>query len=212
VKPAQQREKLVADQASLRLGIRAVGPEWEPLRAAVAVGLVAPDGEQGTDDAVLALRLDPSRDAARSDAEQHGLHLVGCCVSSGAQPVGREAVADRAKLLLGLAPAPVDYFRPEELAAEARVLFRLGAAEPMIHVKSRHLISELTEHVPQACRIGAPGDEAQHVAAGRDQISFPNVLLDALAQVRFFHLVILTAALLLLPGCGSAETVVPPVF
>ena len=95
VEPAEQGQDLVADQPALRLRVGRVGAEREPDGLAVRLRLVAPDAEQRADDAVLALGLDPAGLPARHQPVDDGLDLVGCRVAGGAQPVGRERVAER---------------------------------------------------------------------------------------------------------------------
>src|SRR5437870_2590101 len=61
VQLAETRHDLVADQPALRVPVGRVGAEFEPLRAAVRLRLVAPHREQRPHDAVLPLRLDSLR-------------------------------------------------------------------------------------------------------------------------------------------------------
>src|SRR5438270_13538458 len=98
---AQPRQDLVADQATLRVRIRRVDTKLEPLGAAISVRLLAPDLEQRTHDAVLALRLDSARRAARDEAIQDGLHLIAGGVPGRAKPIACDRVADLAELVLG---------------------------------------------------------------------------------------------------------------
>ena len=44
-------------------------------------------------------------------------------------------------------------------------------------------VAELAEPVPEAGRVGAPGDEARHLRAGREQVAGANVGLDPLEHV-----------------------------
>src|SRR6266568_3968462 len=97
---AKPRQDLVTDQAALRVAVRAVDSEVEILGAAIGFRLLAPDGEHGPDDSVLAFRLDPARRSARDQPVEDGLDLVGGGVAGRAQPVGRERVADLAELVL----------------------------------------------------------------------------------------------------------------
>ena len=69
-----------------------------PTAFAVRLRLVAPDAEQRPNDPVLPLRLDPAGLAARHQTVDDGLDLVGGRVAGGAQPVGRERVAELAQL------------------------------------------------------------------------------------------------------------------
>ena len=73
----------------------------------------------------------------------------------------------------------VEDLRAEQLAAEARVLVRLGAAQAMIDMHREDAIAEPAERVPQTCRVGAARDEAGDLAARRDQLVLVNVRLNA---------------------------------
>src|SRR5438067_583658 len=134
----QQRQDPFADEAARRVAVRAVHAVGESVGAAVGDGLVAPERQERSDDAVFALRFDPGGAAARDEPVEDRLDLIGGCVARGAQPVGREAVANLAKLLLGgtrarrrsrraLHPgilrdaAAVDELGAHQLAAKARV-------------------------------------------------------------------------------------------
>ena len=64
VELAQQRQDLLADEPALRVRVGRVPAEVEALGEAIGLGLVAPEVEQGADDAVGALRLDPAGRAA----------------------------------------------------------------------------------------------------------------------------------------------------
>src|SRR4051794_1385871 len=72
----QPRQDLAPDQATLRVHVRRVRAEGEAVRAAVLLGLRAPEVEQRPHDAVLALRLDPLRAPAGDEPVEHGLDLV----------------------------------------------------------------------------------------------------------------------------------------
>ncbi len=136
---------------------------------------------RGAHDAVLALDLDRPRRAARDEAVEHRLDLVGGGVARRAETVAGERVAQLAKRLLGGAafrPA-LDHLRAEHLAAEAGVLLRLLAAEAVVHVQRVDPIAERPQHVPEAGRVGAARDERDDLAAGRDQLVAADVLLDA---------------------------------
>ena len=63
-------------------------------------------------------------------------------MAGGAQAVGGERVAEVAQLGLGRAGG-LDDFRAESLAAEARVLVRLGTAQPVRDVQCRDPVAEL---------------------------------------------------------------------
>ena len=63
--------------------------------------------------------------------------------------------------------------------AESRILGGLRAAQAVVHVHSGDAIAEGTEHVPQACRVGAARHETRHLAPGRDQLVAADRLFDA---------------------------------
>src|SRR5439155_10996533 len=119
-------------------------------------------------DAVLAAGLDPVRGAPGDEPVQHGLDLVGRRVAGGAQAVAGEGVPELAEGLLGRACGwlSLDDLGAEAFAAEAGVLVGLGAAEPMVDVQGGHAVAELAEGVPEAGRVGAAGDEREHLGAG----------------------------------------------
>ena len=62
--------------------------------------------------------------------------------------------------------------------AEACVVVGLGAAQAVVRARRDAVRAE---DVPERGRVGAAGDEAGHVAAGRDQVVPADVLLDARA-------------------------------
>jgi len=95
MQPAQERQDLVADQATLRAGVRAVAAEVEPLGEAVRLGVLAPTAEERPDDPIRAAPIDLARRAARDDAVENGLDLVRRGVAGGAEPVGCERIAPR---------------------------------------------------------------------------------------------------------------------
>ena len=124
--------------------VRRVDAERQPVGAAVRLGLLAPERQQRPDDAVLALRLDPARAAARDEPVEDRLDLVGGRVAGRAQPVGRERVARSRKLGLGRPAARRSTTSaPSTLAAEARVLVGLLAAQAVVHVERRDAVAEL---------------------------------------------------------------------
>src|SRR5688500_7563233 len=108
-------------------------------------------------------------------------------MTRGAQPVRGEGVADAAQLVLGRASAAVHDLGSEHLAAEARVLVRLGAAQAVVDVERRDAVAELAQYVPETRGVGAAGDEADHLAAGRDQVATANVALDRGAEGPCVH-------------------------
>ena len=91
-------------------------------KAMALVYYVAPDAEQRPNDPVLSLRLDPAGLPARHQTVDDGLDLVGGRVARGAEPVGRERVAELAQLSLGRGRRSLHDLRPEGTGAELRVL------------------------------------------------------------------------------------------
>jgi hypothetical protein len=183
VEPAEQRQDLVADQPALRLRVGRVGAERKPDVFAVRLRLVAPDAEQRADDAVLAPGLDPAGLPARHQPVENGLDLVGCRVAGGAQPAGRERVAEVTQLGLGRGRRSLHDLGAEDVGAEPRVLVRLVAAQTMVHVQRGDRVPELAHRVPQRARVRTARDETRHVAAGRDQVVPADLLLDAIEEV-----------------------------
>src|SRR5690349_19020193 len=92
----QERQDALANQSARRVAVAAVGAVVEPICPAVRLGLVTPERQQWAHDAVLTLRLDPRRPAARYEPVEDGLHLVGSRVPGSTEPVGRKAVTDLA--------------------------------------------------------------------------------------------------------------------
>src|SRR5581483_9982110 len=72
----------------------------------------------------------------------------------------------------------------EALGAEARVLVRLGAAQAVVDVQRRDAVAELAQRVVEAGRVGAAGDEAEHLAARLDQLVPADVLFDAREELQ----------------------------
>src|SRR5205823_6420458 len=105
--------------------------------------------------AVCALRLGPGGATARDEPVEDRLDLIGGCVAGGAEPVGREAVANLAQLVLGPTSAAVDDLGAHQLATEARVCLGLFPAQAVVDVERRDAIAELAQEVPRAGRIGA---------------------------------------------------------
>ena len=147
---AQERQDLVPDEPALRVGVRGVHPEREPVRAAVLLRLLAPDRQQRADDAVLAAHLDPARASGGDEPVEDGLDLVRGGVAGRAQaPALGQAIA--------LLP-PRSFCRgrgrgeprayggqdlgAHELGAMARVLLRLLAAQAVVHVDGGDAIAE----------------------------------------------------------------------
>src|SRR5215471_6608478 len=67
----------------------------------------------------------------------------------------------------------------EDVAAVARILVRLAAAQSVVDVNGGHSVAERFEDVPEARRVGSAGDEAPDLAAGRDQVVLTNMRIDA---------------------------------
>ena len=140
--------------------VRRVDAVLEAVLLAVADGVVAPQVEERSHDAVLALRLDASRVSGRHEAIENGLDLVGRGVPRRPkpEPLGR-LVPDRAQLGLGRprdATVANDDRRPERVPAEGGVGCRLRTAQAVIHVDCGDAVPELAQDVPQARRVRLP--------------------------------------------------------
>src|SRR6476620_9609265 len=112
-----ERQDLRADQTPFRRVVGAVLAVRKARIVAVGACLLGPEVEQRPDDAVLALRLDPARAAARDEPVENGLDLVGGGVTGCAQAIGRERVADAPQLVLGARRRGVDDLGPESVVA-----------------------------------------------------------------------------------------------
>ena len=168
---SQQRKDLRADQAALRVRVRAVARGTSsPSRPAVRLGLLAPEAEQRPDDAVLAPRLDPRR----RDRSRRGGRARS---RPGRTPYGRSRAADRPRTSSAaraarprFAPAGLDDLGAEEIAAEARVLVGLGAAQAVVRRAARRRGSRA--HGARARGRSNPPRRrrGRSLAAGRDQL------------------------------------------
>ena len=101
-----------------------------------------------------------------------------------AEAVPGEGVAQVAERFFGGAcgRGRFDDLRSKLLAAEARVFVGLGAAQPVVHVQRTDAVAERAQRMPEAGRVRAARDEREHLAAGRDQLVTPDVLLDPCAE------------------------------
>ena len=72
------------------------------------------------------------------------------------EPVSRERIAQIAERFFrcALGRRRVDDLGAQRLATEARVLLRLGSAQPVVHVERADAVAQRTEHVPEAGRVG----------------------------------------------------------
>src|SRR5919108_761273 len=193
---AEEREDLVADQPACRVRVRGIEPVRKFFRAAIVLGLAAPDRQERAHDPILALRLDPSGRSARDEPVEDRLDLVGGGMPGGAQPVGGDRVPKLAKVVLRRPPfrGCLDDLGPEGLGAEARVLLRLGAAEFVVYVQGADAVTELPKQVPEAGRVWSTGDESGYLAARLDELVAADVLLDAVANGCCVHAGTLCAA------------------
>src|SRR5262249_11807446 len=87
MKLPQERQDLLADHSAGRVAVAAIRAVLEPVRAAVRLGLLAPERQQRAHDTVLALRLDPGRFPAGDEAVEDGLDLVRRRMPRGAEPI-----------------------------------------------------------------------------------------------------------------------------
>src|SRR5579862_249714 len=181
----EERQQLIADQAAFRVPIRRVGAEGERARVAVGLGLLAPEREQRTDNAVFAARLDSLRVAARREAKEDRLDLVARGVTRRAQPIGCERVAQLAQLVLaGAQGRDADDLGAELLDAETRVRIRLLTPQTVVDMQGGDAVAELPQRTPEAGRVGAPAHQAEHLSARLDQLMPADVLLDAPQHVQ----------------------------
>ena len=106
-------------------------------------------------------------------------------MAGGPQAVARERVAQLAQGVLGrpLRRRGIDDLGAEHLTAEARVGLGLLRAQAVVHVQRRDAVAERAQHVPETGRVGPARDERDDLAARRDQVVPPDVLLDADEQV-----------------------------
>jgi len=116
----EQRQDLVADEASLRVGVARVQPELETLQGAVLLRLGPPDAEQRADDAVGAPELDAGRCAAGDEPVEDRLDLVGRGVPRRARPVAGERVPLLAQLGLGQAVPSSSTMSAPSVSAQKR--------------------------------------------------------------------------------------------
>ena len=72
----EEREDLVADQATLRVRVGGIGAEGQAVLSAVRLRLLPPEREQRTDDAVLARRPDALAVAGRDEPIEDRLDLI----------------------------------------------------------------------------------------------------------------------------------------
>src|SRR5262249_54867377 len=128
-------------------------------------------------------RRHPGRGSPRDEPVQDRLDLVGHGVAGGAQRGARQRVALIAELRLGeTAPVSLYDVGTEHLGAKARVLVGGRAAQLVVHVQRRYAVAERPEDVPETRGVRAAGDEAAHLAAGRDQVVRPDEGLDAVVH------------------------------
>ena len=109
------------------------------------------------------------------------------------EPVARDRVAQLAQLRLGQARArparrPPRRARSRRSARPPRNRRRAGL---WFTCSAEYRVAERAQRVPEAGRVGAARDEAADLAAGLDQPVPADVLLDALAQRRRVHALIL---------------------
>jgi hypothetical protein len=96
------------------------------------------------------------------------------------QAVGREAVAKVAELRLAARAGRrrLHDLCPELLVTKTAVVVGLRAAELMVDVERAYAVAEGPKCMPKAGRVRATRDQAQHVAAGRNEVVPADVLLD----------------------------------
>ena len=87
-------------------------------------------------------------------------------------------------LKVGLKPA--ETLTGEDVVFMLRNFFH-AQPERMIHVQGGNAVAKLVENVPHARRVGAAGDEAGHLAAGRNQLVAVDEVRDSATERRAFH-------------------------
>ena len=115
----EKRQDPLADQPALRRRRCDASTRQErPSRAAVRLGLLAPERQQRPHDAVLAPRADPAGRAARDDPVEHRLDLIRGRVPGGAQArLCGQGVSKLAQLRLGVGRRRLDDAGAERLGA-----------------------------------------------------------------------------------------------
>jgi hypothetical protein len=96
---------------------------------------------------------------------------------------GRSSTIRKPRTKRSAASARLYHFGAEHFTAETRVLFRLFSALVMVHVQGADPVAERPERVPEAGRVGSARDQAEHLAAGLDQVLGADQLLDSLAEL-----------------------------
>ncbi len=105
------------------------------------------------------------------------------------QASSRERVSEVAELLLGAAVRRrrLHDFGAEALAAEARVLLGVLAAEPMVDVERAGAVAEGPKRMPEARGVRATGDQADNVPARRNEVVPADVLFHPSAKRSGVH-------------------------
>ena len=172
----------------------------EAVLLAVASRVGAPDAEQRADDAVLALRLDALR-AFRSSRAGRGSSRPGprACGRWRGGGRSRSRSGSAAARLRSRRRAPSTTSAPRRSRQKRASSSDSVAAQAVVHVQRRDGVAELAEHVPEAGRVGAAGDEdGDGRRPERSELFVPDERLDALAQLSSLGI----GALLPLDGPG----------
>ena len=188
VQPPQQRQDLVPDQPARRVRVRRVDPHGEAVLARSRRAVSSRQHvEQRPHDAVLAARLDPAR-SSRSRRAGRGPSRPGprrCARSRAARGPRWRRSAARAARPRSAAGSTLHDARRRARSRSARRPRRLrrraGRGATCTAATS---VAERREHVPEAGRVGAAGDEAGDLAARRDQVVGADERLDARCQRR----------------------------
>src|SRR5262249_46337851 len=142
MKPAEQRQDLVADQTAPRVAVRRVGSEREPGGAAVLLRLLPPEPQKRMDDTKVVAGLDSGRGATRDEAVQDRRNLVGGGMTGRAQALARDRIAQGAELrLCHSCSVELDDFGAELRRAKVGVGFGLLVAAFVVHVKRGNVVA-----------------------------------------------------------------------
>src|SRR5581483_3848099 len=183
--PLEQGHDLVPDQPAQRRVVRRVGPPLEATLAAERLRLLTPDAQQRSHDTVVAADANAARRAPAREAEEDRLHLIRERMPRRAQLARAERIAHVPQLgLRRTASRGLHDLGVEPLRAPRGIGIRLGAATAVVDVQSGDAVPELAERMEEARRVGAPGDEAEDLAAGLDQLVAADVALDPLEDLQ----------------------------
>ena len=185
VDPLEQRQDLVADQPAHGAGVRRVDAGRRRPRSRQKASVSSrQSGSSGRTTPSSRRALIPLRVPARHEPVEDRLDLVARGVAGRAQRARALRVAERRAAPPRSRPAPSarTTSAPSSSAQKRASAVRLGAAQPVVDVERRDAVAELAEREGEAGRVGAARDEAEHLAAGLDQLVAADVRLDPREQ------------------------------